>query len=266
MNIIHAALWRTMVFAATIFLFNSARAQSGTDANQNQIVFTIGVANNYVSTSQPTLQLNVTAGIPYYCTVQIDNTNYQAATDWAVYTSSAITANLGSNEGWHELWVGLKGQSADAPITWQWKRLKLDMTPPTLVVTGPTNSTVDMPVIQLTGYSPENLGSISYDLANACGLVTNQQVLVLNRDYDTTTSEFTTNTFQAFEVPLTNGVNTITLHATDLAGNVATLTTNVTLDYSSKTNPPMVTLLWPVDGMEICGNNIVCRGQSATRR
>jgi hypothetical protein len=34
----------------------------------------------------------------------------------------------------------------------------------------------------------------------------------------------------------------------------------VTLDYSAKTNPPNVQLLWPLDGMEICGSNIVCRG------
>lgn len=259
MSGIHAAAWRTMVFITAVFLLNNARAQN--DVGQNQIVFTIRVANNYVTTNQPELQLNITAGTPNYYTVQVDNTNFQAGAYWTVYTAPAITVNLGATEGWHELWVGLKGPSADAPITWEWKRLKLDVTPPTFVITGPTNSTVDMPTIQLTGYSSEDLSRISYDLTNACGLVTNQQVLVLDQDYDRKTSEFTTNTFQAFEVPLTNGLNIITLHAIDRAGNVGTLTTNFTLDYSSKTNLPAVTLLWPVDGMEICGNNIVCRGQ-----
>lgn len=233
---------------------------AGATVDPNPIVFNISVANNYVSTSSPVLQLNVTAGTPYYYTVQVDNTNFLAATNWTAYTSSSITANLGANEGWHELWIGLKGLPAAAQQTWQWKRLKLDMTPPTLVITGPTNGTVTQPMIQLTGYSPEALGSYSYDLSNAVTVVTNQQVLVLDQYHDSTTWELTTNTFQAFDIPLTNGVNTITLHATDLAGNATTLVTNFTLDYSGKT-APVVQMTWPQDGMKISGSTVTVRGQ-----
>jgi hypothetical protein len=50
-------------------------------------------------------------------------------------------------------------------------------------------------------------------------------------------------------VPLTNGMDVITLHATDLAGNVTTLATGLTVDYSGKTNPPAVQLLRPQDGI-----------------
>ncbi len=231
--------------------------QNGIDPNIIQ--FTIEVANNYVNTSYPSLQLNVTAGVPSYYAVLVDSTNF-ATTNWMACSSSSITANLGTIQSWHEIWVGLRGLPPDARQSWQWKRLKLDMTSPQLVITGPTNGTVNVPMIQLTGYSPEALGSISYDLTNAVGLVTNQQVLVLNQFYSTNTWQFTTNTFQAFDIPLTNGVNTITLHATDLAGNVTTLATNFTLDYSSKTNPPVVTLYWPQDGTLVCNNNYTWRG------
>jgi len=222
----------------------------------------VEVANNNVNASAVPVQLDV-AGNPYYVAVLVDDTNYNNAV-WNTYSSANVTVNLGSTEGWHDVWIGLRGH-ADAPnaAVWQWQRLKLTFTPPSLVITGPTNGTVTQPLIQLTGYSPKALSSISYDLNNAAGVVTNQQVLVVNQDYDTTTWEFTTNTFQGFDIPLTNGVNTFTLHATDLAGNVTTLVTNFTLDYSTKTNPPGVQLLWPVDGVEICGNNIVCRGQVA---
>jgi hypothetical protein len=138
--------------------------------------------------------------------------------------------------------------------------LKLDTTPPVLVITSPTNSTVSVPVIQLTGYSPEALAGISYDLTNALGLVTNQQVLITDQAYSTNTCEFTTNTFQAFDVAITNGLNTFTLHATDLAGNVATTNVSFTLDYSSKTNPPVVQITWPQNGAQISGSNFTCRG------
>ena len=201
------------------------------------------------------------SGYPYYLAVSVDDTNYAADANWQVYTGSDITVNLGLNEGWHDVWIGLRGH-ADAPAAavWQWKRLKLDLTPPLLVVTNPVVGTVSAPMIQLQGFSPEALDSISYDLSNAAGLVTNQQVLVLDQFYSTNTWEFTTNTFQAFDIPLTNGANVITLHATDLAGNVTVTNFCFTLDYSGKTNPPVIQLIWPQDGMKVCGSNFVWNG------
>jgi hypothetical protein len=191
--------------------------------------------------------------------VLVDSTNF-ATTNWTTCSSYNVLANLGTNEGWHGIWIGLRGMPADAQETWEWKRLKLDLTPPLLVITSPTNGTATVPMIELTGYSPESLDSISYDLTNAVGLMTNQQVLVLNRYYDPTTGEFTTNTFQGFDIPLTNGVNTFTLHATDLAGNVTTTNFSFILDYSSKTNPPPFTLTWPTNGTVISGGNFTWDG------
>ena len=227
----------------------------------NTFSFTgITVTNNYVSSIAVPVQLAVT-GYPYYVAVLVDDTNLNNAA-WNTYSSSTVTVNLGLTEGWHEVWIGLRGYADDATNSvWQSQRLKLDYTPPALVITNPTNSTVNVPMIQLQGFSPETLASISYDLTNAFGLVTHQQVLVEDRFYDTNTFEFTTNAFQAYDVPLTNGVNQFTFHATDLAGNVKTFVTNFTLSYASKTNPPLVQLLWPTNGLEICGSNIVCRGQ-----
>jgi hypothetical protein len=133
--------------------------------------------------------------------------------------------------------------------------------PPVLVITGPTNSTVNVAVLQLTGYSSEALSGISYDLSNAVATVTNQQVLITGQDYDTVNMEYTTNYFHGYDIPLTNGLNVITLHATDQAGNVATLTTNFTLDYSSKTNPPDVTVTWPPNGASLAGSSFNLTGQ-----
>jgi len=224
-------------------------------------VFTnLEVPNNYVSSSQPAVQLDV-AGTPYYVATLIDDDNFSNAV-WNPYSGSTVMVNLGIVQGWHEVWIGLRSHADDpTSAVWQRKRLKLDWTPPALFITNPTNGTVDIPMIQLRGYSPEALSSISYDLSNAAGTVTNQQVLVLNQYYDTTTWEFTTNTFQAFDVMLTNGVNTFTFHATDLAGNTTTASYNLTLDYSAKTNPPSVQIIWPQDGTQVSGSSFTVDGQ-----
>lgn len=222
----------------------------------------VEVTNHYVSSSSAAVQLDVT-GYPYYAAILLDDGNFSNAV-WNAYASANVTVNLGLAEGWHAVWIGLRGHADDASAAvWQRKRLKLDWTPPALIITGPTNGTVDVPMIQLSGYSPEALSSINYDLSNAAGTVTNQPILVLNQYYDTTTWEFTTNTWQAFDVVLTNGVNTFIFHATDLAGNVTTLVTNFTLDYSAKTNPPSVQITWPQNGAEISGGTFTVDGQAS---
>ncbi len=220
----------------------------------------ISVTNNYVNTLTPSVQLVVT-GSPYYVATLVDDTNYNDA-QWNPYGSSNVTVNLGFTQGWHDVWIGLRGHGDDPmSAVWQYKHLNLDYTPPALFITSPTNGTVNIPTIQLTGFSPEALSSINYDLTNATGLVTNQQVLITDQFYDVNLAEFTTNTFQGFDIPLTNGLNTFTLHATDLAGNVATLVTNITLDYSSKTNPPTVQISWPANGDNLSGNSFNLGGQ-----
>ena len=226
--------------------------------NPNLLQFSINVSNNYVNITNPPVQLSV-AGVPKYIVALVDSTNF-ATTNWTIYTSSNLIVNLGNNQGWHGIWIGLRGYADTTnQAAWQYKRLKLDTTPPKLVITGPASGTVNTPMIQLTGFSPEVLSRISYDLTNSSGLVTNQQVLVLDQFYDTNSFELTTNTFQAFDIPLTNGINGFILHATDLAGNVTTLATNITLNYSGKT-PPVVQIAWPTNGDQITGSNFNCRG------
>jgi hypothetical protein len=125
------------------------------DANSNSLlsdftnnvapaVFTfsgVQVANNYVNATPTTMQLNVT-GSPYYLAVLVDDTNFNDAV-WTNYTSPNVTVNLWP-QGWHDVWIGLRGHAdAASAAVWQWQRLKLDYTPPSLVITGPTNSITD---------------------------------------------------------------------------------------------------------------------------
>jgi hypothetical protein len=246
-----------------------ALSDANQDANGNSLlsdytnnvvpaIFTfsgVQVANNYVNATPTPAQLEVT-GYPYYVSVLVDDANFNDAV-WNTYSSPNVAVNLWP-QGWHDVWIGLRGHADDASAAiWQYKRLKLDYTPPSLVITSPTNST--MPVIQLTGYSPEALASISYDLSNAVTVVTNQQAFITDQSYSTNTWEFTTNYFQCYDVPLTNGLNVITLHAMDLAGNVTTLTTNIIC--TGNTNLPGMTLLWPQDGMQMSSNSFTIQGR-----
>ena len=228
--------------------------------NPNVIQFSsIETTNNYFNTGQAPAQLAV-SGTPYYIAISVDDTNYAADAVWNTCLSSNITINLGSTEGWHEIWIGLRGHADDpSAAIWKWKRLKLDLTPPTIVVTNPTISTVSVPMVQIYGYCPEALASISYDLTNAAGLLTNQDAGITSQFYSTNTWELTTNYFECLDVPLTNGLNIVTIHATDLAGNTMTTNLTFTLDYSGATNP-VIQLTWPQDGMQICQSSFTLRG------
>ena len=78
---------------------------------------------------QRAVQLNVT-GYPYYIAVLVDDTNFNDAV-WNPYSSPKMAVNLWP-QGWHDVWIGVRGHAdAASAAVWQWKRLKLDYTPPT---------------------------------------------------------------------------------------------------------------------------------------
>ena len=228
----------------------------------NLIRFSVTATNNYAQASSVPVQLEIASGLPFYQAVLVDSNNFAGAT-WSACTSTNLNVDLGSVEGWHDLWVGLRGFSTNSHQTWKWKRLKLDRTPPCLSLLSPAEGVVTQPTIQLVGSCPEALNMIWYDLSNATGWFPNQPVLVLDQYQSLSTWEFTTNTFQAFDVKLAPGTNGITLHATDLAGNQTATNLTFILDYSSKTNPPIIQLAWPQNGVQIGASSFTLRGWTA---
>lgn len=231
--------------------------QNGIDPNV--ISFSLQFTNNYWNTIASG-NVSIEDGEPFYEAIVVDDTNYMADAIWQTYTGANIMVNLGTTQGWHSVWVGLRGRATNEMQTWVPTRLKFQSTPPMLVVTNPVVGLTTQPIIQLQGYSTESLASLSYDLTNANGLFTNQQALILDQYFNTNAFEYTTNYFQCFDVPLFNGLNILTLHATDLAGNVTATNFAFTLDYSSATNPPVIQLNWPQNGTQISGTNFTCRG------
>jgi hypothetical protein len=236
--------------------------QNGIDPNI--ITFTLSVTNLYVNQTIVPLQINLQGGIPSSMAVLVNDTNHANA-NWQAYTGTNITVNLGSTDGVYAVWVGLRGLPADAQQTWDTGDIlfTLDRVPPTIVVTNPVNAAnafTARPYLQLQGYGQEPLSIISFDLTNAAGLFTNQPGLVTDQVFDTNRFDFTTNFFQCYDIPLTNGLNTITLRATDRASNLTITNVTITLDYSLATNPPTINLIWPQDGMQISGASFTLRG------
>ncbi len=229
---------------------------NGTDPNI--ISFTVNATNRYFNTSSATLQTAVSAGVPSYMAAVVDSTNFSVA-NWMPYDSNLVV-NLGSVEGWHSVWVGLRGLPPNAQQTWQQIQLKLLLTPPVLVITNPVPGIVTQPMIEVQGFCFQPLSSLAFDLSNAAGFFTNQQAFVLSQYYDPNAGGYTTNSFQAFDVPLTNGANVLTFYATDPAGNVTTTNFTYTLDYSGKTNPPAIQVFWPQNGDQVSGAEFTLRG------
>jgi hypothetical protein len=254
----------TVDVAATNLDYSGSGRTFGWDYATNVIptVFAFSgltVTNINVSSGSVPVQLNV-AGYPYYLATLVDDTNFLGAA-WNTYAASNITVNLGLSQGWHNVWVGLRGHAATTTnAVWQGIRVKLDYTAPSLVITNPANPSIAKPVVQLQGYASEPLARLTYDLANAAGLITNQPAYITSQFADTNIWGFTTNYFQGYDVRLTNGANVFILHATDWAGNTATLTNTFTLDTSAATNPPVITVSWPPSNSVVGSTSFTLQG------
>ena len=224
----------------------------------NIIRFTVRLGNQYFKTTNATGTFNVLNGVAGSKAVLVNNTNFNSA----VWTSYNGTANfqLGSTDGVYQVWLGLKGFASGSTPVWMGTEVYLDRVAPVLAITSPiTNSTVSAPWLQVQGYSPEELQSVTYDLSNAVTLVTNQPGYGTKSYLDTNTLTFTTNWFQCYDIFLTNGLNKITVHGTDMAGNVTSTNINVNLSYASASNP-VIQVTWPQNGMKLCQNSFDLRG------
>lgn len=223
----------------------------------NIISFSVRLGNRHFQTQQASGQYVVTAGMPSYEAVLVNGTNLNNAV-WQPY-DGIVSLPLGSTDGVYQVWMGLKGRAPSSTPTWIGTQVYLDRTPPILTITNPASGTVALPYIQLQGMANERLASVTYDVSNALGVATGQAGSVTGEYLDTNSLMFTTNYFQCYDVWLTNGVNVITVHATDESGNIGSTSISFTQNYSGKT-APVIQLDWPADGMQIAQSNITMRG------
>ena len=216
----------------------------------------IEMTNDHIASSLAPLQLEV-AGYPYYQATLVDDTTLADA-GWTNYVSTNLVVDLGLIQGWHGVVVGLRGHADSiGAAVWQWKRLNVDWTPPTITVTSPAaGASVTGSFLQVQGMADEALSSLTYAVSNATGILTNQPGYVTGQYLDLGTQLFTTNYFQLQNIQLADGVNTVTIHAADLAGNLTTTTLNCTRSAS----PPAFSLIWPQSETVIVGDQFTVQG------
>ncbi|HEY2329034.1 MAG TPA: hypothetical protein VGI63_04395, partial [Verrucomicrobiae bacterium] len=226
----------------------------------NIIQFLLRTANPYVNTSFASVQADVQGGTPVYMTTT-ESGSLPTNTAWSAYGSSNIMVSFVPVAGPHEIWVGLKGFPAEATVSWQNLILNFDATPPQMVITNPAAGTVAGPVVQIQGWANENLSRLTLSVSNSAGADTSALAAIVSQFYDTNLLKTTTNYFQGYDVALANGLNVITVQATDLAGNVTTTNLSITLDYAGDTQPPALTVLWPPDGALVSGSSFTLQAQ-----
>jgi hypothetical protein len=222
----------------------------------NDIKALLQFTNLWVATTNPAGVVEELSGVPARMALLVNDTNFATAV-WAGYHSN-FTAALGPTDGVYQVWVGLRGLSDESKATWVNMPLTLDRTPPTFVVTSPAAVTGSLALVQLQGYAQEELECLRYDLTNATGLFTNLPAYLVGEVLDTNSMTFTTNYFQAYDVALRNGLNTVTLRAVDLAGNISLTSFEFVLE--PDTHPPVALVCWPLDGMRVCGDTFTLLG------
>jgi len=201
---------------------------NGTDPNK--ISFSFSFANQYVSTNIISTVVTILGGVPSYFAVLVDSTNFSTAT-WTAYTSSNITVNLGSTQGSHDLWIGLRGLPANAQQTWEETTLILDSSTPTITITNPINNV--------------SFNASRVDVSGNFTAVSLQQITVNG------ILAFVNGTnFEALNVPLNAGTNIITAIIEDLNGstNISSINIPTTTNVDSSLNNPVQLQATPVAG------------------
>jgi len=240
---------------------NSLLADYTNGVDPNSILFSLQFPSDQVHTNRVHGTVTIFGGTPSYLAVLVNDTNLADAI-WQPYAGTNLMVSLNAGAGVYAVRAGLRGLPDNAQQTWLGTELIYSQpAAPAFVITNPIATTVSTPMIQLQGFVSETLNTLTYDVSNAVGVVTNQQGYWNPTFFNTNALDFTTNAFQCYDLLLTNGLNTITLHATDVAGNSTTTNFNVTLDYSSDTTPPVLGVLWPTNGTCISGSDFTLQAQ-----
>ncbi len=166
---------------------------------------------------------------------------------WMPFTPEFLV-DLGPGEGERGVTVAAEWDSGSIPFETQTVSVRVDYTPPTIVITNPTETMTSQPIIQIQGYSDEPLASIRYDVISAMNAIKNQEGGVTHQSVDRISLQITTNFFECVDVDLALGTNTILLRCEDRAGNVRTKTLTYVLDFDFDKTPPVISLIYPRDG------------------
>jgi len=132
--------------------------------------------------------------------------------------------------------------------------------------TSPVNTNTFLPVVQFTGSINLNVRTLRLDVTNAAGVTTDlegfvtQRTVVPGLGFTNSPAKYT-NAFHCFDVPLTNGANTVALRFTDAYGLTFATTVAFTVDFNASPAAPVGTVLWPANGAQLGTDTFTLRGR-----
>lgn len=199
------------------------------ETDPNKISFSFLFPRQYVTTSNNTAIITIFGGEPSSMAVLVDSTNFASAT-WSAYQTS-FTVNLGSTQGAHNVWVGLRGRLTASHQTWSGTTLVLDSTIPTILITNPVaNVFLNASRVNVSGYfSSASLKQITVNGMLAFVKGTN---------------------FEALNVPVDGGTNFIIATVENLTGvtNADAILVNGVTNLNGSLNNPVTLAATPVAG------------------
>jgi len=220
----------------------------------NIILFTVGVTNSYINTNNATLQLTVTAGVPSYVAVLVNDTNTVNA-NWQSFTSTNLSVAT-PTDGVYVVTVGLRGLAPNASQTWQTLTLFRDTTPLALTLTNVAGFSGSRPFIDPAGSAGRALTSLTWTLVDAKGATNSGNGMVLAQGWSLSDRYHTTNWFKCADLALALGTNWISIQAVDWAGNVAVTNFAYVFNTNGDSTPPALTLVWPQAGTQVSGDTL----------
>lgn len=196
----------------------------------NKLSFSCSFPNQYVTTNMASGVITILGGVPASIAVLVDSTNFAGAT-WTAYASSNVTANLGSTQGPHDVWTGLRGLPSNAQPTWQETTLVLDSTTPTISITNPVNN---------VSFNSSRVNVSGNFTSATLKQITVNGVLAFVHG----------NSFEALNVPLDVGTNTVRAIAENLTGatNTALIKIITTTNANGSLNNPVQLQATPIAG------------------
>ena len=200
-------------------------------SDPNKISFSFSVPNQYVTTNVVIGVITILGGVPSSIAVLVDSTNFTGATNWTAYTSSNITVNLGSSEVPHDIWIGLRGRLTNSYPTWEETTLVLNSISPVISITSPLDN---------ASFNSARVNVSGNFTAGTLKQITVNGILAFVNGAN----------FEALNVPLDAGVNTITAIVEDLTGmtNAVSITVTGTTNADGSMNNPVQLQATPVAG------------------
>ena len=179
---------------------------------------------------------------------------------WVPFKTN-LNVDLGPGDGGRTLWVSYRNKN-DNGVGWDGTTIAIRSSPPIICITEPKERVISQPMIQLNGFTSTDLENpVHYQIFNQKGSVTaSGDGIVMNKYFDKTLWDYTTNYFQCYDLHLSPGTNTIVIHTVDRIGS--SITTNFTCVFTTAgvVSGPSLKQVWPEDNDEITGSDFTMDG------